>query len=81
MRLHWLVFATACLLRGRGFDQLPREVTTQFEGSLVRKIESEEPVRAFRVAVLGLLAEIQSVDADLATRLRETLIRLSDIPV
>jgi hypothetical protein len=66
---------------GRGFDQLPREVTTEFEGSLVRKIESEELVRAFRVAVLGLLAEIQSVDADLATRLRETLIRLSDIPV
>ncbi len=64
---------------GRGFDQLPRERTAQFEGSLVQKLDNAELARAFRVAIRGLLSEIQSLDANLAGRLRETLIGLSDI--
>jgi hypothetical protein len=79
--------ALACIrhglpaVHGRGFDQLPREVTAQFEGSLVRKLETAELARAFRVALLGLRAEIQRADAELAGRLQETLIGLSDVPL
>jgi len=66
---------------GRGFDQLPREVTAPFEGSLVRELDSAELMRAFRVALLGLLTEIQSADAKLAGRLQEALIGLSEVPL
>ncbi len=68
-------------VHGRGFDQLPREVGAQFEGSLVSKLDEGELARAFRVAIRGLLAEIQRFDAELAGRLRETLTGLSDIPL
>jgi hypothetical protein len=79
--------ALACLrhglpaAHGRGFDQLPREVIARFEGSLVSKLDNSELMRAFRVAIVGLLAEIQRADAELAGRLQKTLIGLSDISV
>ena len=63
---------------GRGIDQLPREVAAKFEASLVIRLDSDEVSRAFRVAVSGLLGEIQIADQELARRLEETLTRLSD---
>jgi hypothetical protein len=65
---------------GRGIDQLPSGVTAQFEGSLVRQLDTVELSRAFRVAVYGLLSEIRIADEELAERLQETLIRLSENP-
>jgi hypothetical protein len=79
--------ALACLrhglpaVHGRGFDRLPREVTAQLEGSLIQKLNEGELERAFRVANRGLLAEIQRADAELAGRLQETLIGLSEDPL
>jgi hypothetical protein len=58
---------------GRGMDLLPREVTAQFEGSLVRQLDAAELSRCFRVAMHGLLSEIRCVDEELAGRLREAL--------
>ena len=64
-------------VHGRGIDQLPGEVTAQFERSLVRELSIAELSRAFQVAVAGLLSEIQRVDEELAGRLEETLRHLS----
>jgi hypothetical protein len=64
----------------RGIDGLPGEVTAPFEGSLVRQLDTTELSRAFRVAVSGLLSEIEHVDKDLAGRLEATLRSLSDDP-
>ena len=58
-------------------DQLPNEVIEPFESSLVRQLDTAELSRAFRVVMDGLLSEIQSVDQELAERLREILISLS----
>lgn len=66
------------IAHGRGIDRLPSEVTAQFEGSLVRHLDTAELSRAFRVVVGGLLSEIRSVDAELAGRLQETLTHLSE---
>ena len=65
---------------GRGIDQLPAGVAARFEGSLVRQLDAAELSRAFRVAISGLLSEIQDVDEELAGRLEETLRLLSDTP-
>lgn len=65
---------------GRGIDQLPSEVTAQFEGSLVQKLEPAELSRTLQVAVCGLLSEIRSVDEQLASRLQETLTGLTETP-
>jgi len=76
--------ALACLrhglpaVHGRGVDQLPSSITSQFEGSLVRELDVAELSRAFRVVVDGLLAQIRSVDQELAERLTETLISLTN---
>ena len=63
---------------GRGIDRLPSEVTAPFEGSLVRRLETDELARAFQVAIAGLLREIECVDQSLAGRLDATLRSLSD---
>ena len=65
-------------VHGRGMDLLPSEVTAQFEGSLVRQLDSAELSRAFRVAVDGLLSEIRSIDEELAGRLQEALRDLTE---
>jgi len=62
---------------GRGFDSLPRDVTTPFEDALVRSLTAEELSRALSLTVRGLLAEIQFADPDLSERLRETLTELT----
>lgn len=63
---------------GRGFDRLPDEVTVSFEGALVRELDPAELSRAFRIAIAGLLREIQCVDQALAARLEAPLRSLSD---
>ncbi len=55
---------------GRGMDLLPSEVTAQFEGSLVRHLDTAELLRAFEAAIYGLLGEIRCVDKELAGRLQ-----------
>jgi hypothetical protein len=76
--------ALACIrhglpaVHGRGMDLLPGEVAAQFEGSLVRQLDTAELSRAFRVVVHGLLSEIRSVDEELAGRLQEALTELVD---
>lgn len=67
--------ALACLRHGlptahaRGADSLPDDAAAQFDGTLVRQLELGELYRAFRVALNALLAEIRSVDPELARRL------------
>jgi len=79
--------ALACLrhglpaAHGRGLGLLPSGVAAQFEGSLVRKLDTAELSRAFRVVVHGLLSEIRCVDEELAGRLQEVLIRLIETPI
>jgi hypothetical protein len=63
---------------GRGMDLLPAEVTTQFEGSLVRQLETAELSRSFKVVMHALFNEIRCVDEELARRLREALTLLTD---
>ncbi len=78
--------ALACIrhdlpaVHGRGLSRLPSEVAAQFEGSLVRQLDTTELARAFQVVVQGLLNEIRCVDEGLAGRLQETLTSLSETP-
>jgi hypothetical protein len=65
---------------GRGMDLVPAGVAAQFEGSLVRQLDTAELSRAFRVVVHGLLSEIRCVDEELARRLRDVLILLTETP-
>jgi hypothetical protein len=62
---------------GRGMDLLPSAVAAQFEGALVRQLDTAELWRAFRVAIHGLLSEIRSIDPELAQRLLGALTDLS----
>jgi hypothetical protein len=66
-------------VQGRGFDALPPDVRSSFEGALVRSIDSHELKRAFRAATGSLLGEIRYSDPDLAGRLRGALTELSDL--
>jgi len=74
--------ALACIryglpaVHGRGMDLLPAGVAAQFEGSLVRQLDTTELARAFRVVMYGLLSEIRCVDQELAGRLQDVLTRL-----
>ncbi len=76
--------ALACIryglpaVHGRGIDRLPRNVTAQFERSLVRQLNAGELSRAFRAALDGLLSEIRGADEELAGRLHEPLTRLNE---
>ncbi len=78
--------ALACIrhglpaVQGGGMDRLPSGVAAQFEGSLVRQLDSAELSRAFRVVILGLLSEIRSVDEELAERLQGALTLLTEAP-
>jgi hypothetical protein len=61
------------VVHGRGMDLLPAGVAAQFEGALVRQLDTAELSRAFRVVIHGLLSEIRSMDQELAGRLQEPL--------
>lgn len=65
---------------GRGIDLLPNEAAAKFEESLIRQLDTAELSRAFRLVTHGLLSEIRNIDEQLAERLGEVLIRLSDCP-
>lgn len=69
------VLKLACLRHGvpesegRGWDDLPGEVTSPLEAALVRSLDVGEIRRAFGVTTKALLAELQQVDQELADRL------------
>ena len=46
--------------------------------TLIRFIELNELSRAFRVAINGLVSEIRSADKELAERLQEVLMSLTE---
>lgn len=77
--------ALACIRRGlaaihgRGFHQLPSEVTAQFEPSLVRALAADELVRAFRATTSAFLREVKDADAELGQRLQATLMELAEV--
>jgi hypothetical protein len=62
---------------GRGFDGLPQEVRSSFEGAVVRSIDTHELKRAFRVATKCLLIEIMHANPALAIALDGPLTELS----
>jgi hypothetical protein len=78
--------ALACIrhglpaVHGRGLDLLPNAVAAEYESSLVRQLDTAELSRAFRLVIRGLLSEIRSADEQLAERLEEALMSLSDSP-
>lgn len=78
------VFALACVRHGldaregRGIDRLPVEVSAPLQDGLVRSLEVEELVRAFRVIADGLEREMRYVAPDLTSRLAPTLRELTD---
>jgi hypothetical protein len=75
--------ALACIghslpaIHGRGFDQLPNDITEPFESALVRRLDMDEVSRAFGAAIDRLLLEVRSVDETLAGRLQETFSSLA----
>lgn len=58
---------------GRGYDQLPSEVSERHAGALVRSLEVAELSRAFEAALDGLLFEIDCSKRDLADKLRPSI--------
>ena len=77
--------ALACLrhelpaVHGRGIDLLPNELTAQYEGALVRRLDTDELSRAFGIAVHGLLSEIRFADEGLEGRLHEALLSMIEM--
>jgi hypothetical protein len=63
--------------QGRGFDKLPVDVRSRFEGALVRSLEVGELKRAFRAATACLLDEIGHSAPALAAELSDPLTELS----
>lgn len=85
MRDHAL--ALACVIRGlpaihgRGFHQLPKEITAQFESSLVRELTPGELSRAFCEVTTAFVSEIKRADPELGRRLQGVLIELTKFPL
>jgi hypothetical protein len=71
--------ALACVRHGlpaaqaRGVDQLPADVTSPWDASLVRSLELGELRRALSVAAPEFVREVELFDPRLAERLREPL--------
>lgn len=78
------VLALLCLrhdvpaVQGRGIDLLPAHSTASLAGALVCSLEANELRRVFRLVSDALLAEIEQVDAGLATRLAGPLTELAN---
>jgi hypothetical protein len=76
------VLALLCLrhgvpaVQGRGIDLLPVDSTAPLAGTLVCSLDINELRRAFGLVGEALLAEIEQVDAGLATRLAGPLTEL-----
>lgn len=77
------VLTLACLRlgfpssQGRGLHLLPQATTAALEPALVRSVDLTELTRAFRAAVVVLLAEIELVEPALAARLEGPLRELT----
>ena len=77
------VLSLACLRlgfpcsQGRGLHLLPQATTAALEPALVRSLDPTELTRAFRAAVVVLLAEIELVEPALAARLEGPLRELT----
>ncbi len=54
-------------------DRLPVEVTAPLQDALVRSLDTDELLRAFRVSMSGLVREMRSFEQELAVRLEQTL--------
>jgi len=73
------VLKLACLRHGvpesegRGWDDLPEELTAPWAAALVRSLHTQEIQRAFGVTMMALLDEVSHVDQELADRLRAPL--------
>ena len=73
------ILAAACrrhglsTAEGRGMDQLPAAITDPLRGAIVTRLDPQEIVRAFGVAVDCLLDEARHTDAPLAGRLQPVL--------
>jgi hypothetical protein len=61
---------------GRGFDDLPANISDFFKGTLVASLEQAELLRALGVAIEGLLREADEV-RELATKVEPGLRELS----
>jgi len=79
------VLALACVQRdlpareGRGIDSLPKEVTTPFQDALVRSLDADELLRAFRVVTNGFVREMRGFDQAFNIRLEPTLHSLTEV--
>jgi len=75
--------ALACLRlgfpssQGRGLHLLPQATTAALEPTLVRSVDPTELTRAFRAAVVVLLAEVELVEPAVAARLEGPLRELA----
>ena len=66
---------------GRGFDDLPSEVSDPFKDTLVRSLERHELMRALRLAIEGLLHqtdEVQELAAKVEPQLRMLTVAWDD---
>lgn len=63
-------------VHGRGFDQLPAEVIACFEPAIVAQLQPAELQRAFASATRAFLQELHYVDAVLAQKLEQPMLRL-----
>lgn len=78
------VLSLACLRHGlparegRGMDQLPTEVTAPLRDAIVRSLDGEDLLKAFRATTSALLVEIGYSDAGLASHLKPALEALAD---
>jgi hypothetical protein len=76
--------ALACVRFGKrtdyakGAHHLPSEITAPLQGALVRTLDTDELRRALQVAVRSFLFEVRAMKPDLAQRLNEPLIEMSE---
>ena len=61
---------------GRGFDELPSEVTSRFVSTLIQRLNRQELSRAFKAVLDELLTEVDLTEPTLGKRLQEALTSL-----
>ncbi len=63
-------------VHGRGLDELPMEVRTSFEESLVRQMDGPEMLRAFQAVTRNLLQEMRLMEVKIPDSLQDVLLKL-----
>jgi hypothetical protein len=63
-------------VHGRGLDELPLDLRSSFEDTLVRQIDGPEMMRAFQAVTRSLLQEMRLADAKVPDSLQEVLLEL-----